>query len=282
MRPTQWLLQSILAIVPLQRFTTVAAEQPPQQPLFPKRGPDEACSDHQPLLSLHKSLVEIQSITGNEYDVGIYLHDYLVKRHFTVERQYVDTGSDGLQGGNKPRFNLLAYPGQKRNTRILLSSHIDTVPPFWPYERRNNDEIWGRGSVDAKACVATQIMAVEELRASGEIREADVALLYVVGEETGGRGMRTANKLNISWETVIFGEPTELKLASGHKGLLGLTVKATGKASHSGYPWLGRNANSMLIPALAALDTLELPSSAKYGNSSTYLRSPNCAFHLFF
>lgn len=80
--------------------------------------------------------------------------------------------------------------------------------------------------------------------------------------------MRRVNDLQLEWKTVIFGEPTELKLASGHKGNLIFTVKARGKAGHSGYPWLGQSANHMLVPALVALQKLELPSSEKYGNST--------------
>ena len=80
--------------------------------------------------------------------------------------------------------------------------------------------------------------------------------------------MRRVNDLKMEWQTVIFGEPTELKLASGHMGILIFTVKAHGKAGHSGYPSLGKNANHMLVPALSALQKLELPSSPKYGNST--------------
>ena len=218
-----------------------------------------------PLLSLHRALVEIESISGNEYAVGEFLHSYLTAHNFTVERQHVDPLAGNAETS---RFNLLAYTGNKHTARILLSSHIDTVPPYWPYENRKNNQIWGRGSVDAKGCVATQIQAMRELLAAGEIAKTDVALLFVVGEEIGGDGMRKTNDLGLSWETVIFGEPTELKLASGHKGNLGFTIKATGKAGHSGYPWLGENANSMLIPALAALDQMELPRSKKYGNTT--------------
>ena len=90
----------------------------------------------------------------------------------------------------------------------------------------------------------------------------------MVGEEIGGDGMRNVNDLEMEWKAVIFGEPTELKLASGHKGVLILTVKAHGKAGHSGYPWLGQNANHVLVPALNALQNLELPNSEKYGNTT--------------
>lgn len=95
-------------------------------------------------------------------------------------------------------------------------------------------------------------------------------LLYVVGEEVHGDGMRAANDLDLSPKTIIFGEPTEGKLASGHKGMLGFTMKAIGKAAHSGYPWLGRSANEVLVKALAALMQLgeHLPQSEKYGSTT--------------
>ena len=217
------------------------------------------------LYSLHRNLVNIESISGNEHSVGSFLESYLQDHNYTLERQYVKPESTS---GHRRRFNLLAYPGTKRQTRILLSSHIDTVPPFYGYEIRKNDRIWGRGSVDAKACVATQFQAVQELLAAEKIAPDDASLLFVVGEETGGDGMLAVNDLDLKWETVIFGEPTELKLASGHKGILILSVKAHGKAGHSGYPWLGVNANDILIPALVALQKLQLPRSEKYGNST--------------
>lgn len=44
-------------------------------------------------------------------------------------------------------------------------------------------------------------------------------------------------------------------------------IKAKGKAAHSGYPWLGRSANEVLVKCLAALMELgtKLPVSDKYG-----------------
>ncbi|KAI9797024.1 MAG: hypothetical protein M1833_005857 [Piccolia ochrophora] len=209
------------------------------------------------LLSLHHDLVTIESVTGNELAVGNYLADYLTGRDFTVEKQEV----------TKDRYNLHAYLGKQRNTTTLVTSHIDTVPPFIDYSVRNG-QIWGRGSADAKGSVATQIRAVEELLHADEISSGDVALLFVVGEEVHGDGMHGANDLGLAWTSVIFGEPTELKLATGHKGLFGFKVRATGKAGHSGYPELGVNANSMLIRALAKLDALELPSSERFGNTT--------------
>jgi len=216
-----------------------------------------------PLLKLHKALIEIESITGNEQEVGKYLISYLEKQNFTVETQDVEA-TTSTKG---PRRNVFAYKGKQRKTKTLVTSHMDVVPPYWPY-KREGDEIWGRGSVDAKGCVATQITAFNELYAAGTIEEGDVALLFVVGEEGPGDGMRKANDLDLKWDTVIFGEPTELKLASGHKGIIGVEIKAKGKAGHSGYPQLGKSANAMLIQALYALQNVELPWSEKYGNTT--------------
>ncbi|KKK21575.1 peptidase [Aspergillus ochraceoroseus] len=78
------------------------------------------------------------------------------------------------------------------------------------------------------------------------------------------------------YHTVIFGEPTDLALVAGHKGLLGLEVVATGQAAHSGYPWLGESAVSAILPALSILDKLGdlpaadggLPASPKYGRTT--------------
>ena len=92
--------------------------------------------------------------------------------------------------------------------------------------------------------------------------------MFVVGEERTGDGMQAANHLGLSWDTVIFGEPTELKLASGHKGLLVLKIKARGKAGHSGYPELGESAIDMILPALIKLREAELPWSTKFGNTT--------------
>lgn len=222
-----------------------------------------AVSSSLPLLELHKALVEQESISGNEYNVARYLTRYLNSINLTVETQEVGS----YEGSKQPRENILAYIGDQRKTKTLVTSHIDTVPPFWEY-KRDGDLIWGRGTVDAKGSVATQIKAFEELREANKIQEGDVALLFVVGEEVHGDGMKRANDLDISWQTCIFGEPTELKLASGHKGITSFDIRAKGKAGHSGYPSTGRSANAMLIPALFALLSAELPYSKKYGNTT--------------
>lgn len=212
---------------------------------------------------MHRELIEIESISGNEKAVGVYLKAYLEKLGYTVEWQVVPE----KQG--RERANLYAYKGKDRNTKILLTSHIDTVPPFFGYRIEGN-RIYGRGSVDDKNCVAAMVTALEELYAEQAVQDGDVALLFVVEEEVGGPGMQYANEnLGVtSWKSVIFGEPTEMKLGVGHKGIILFNYVVKGKAAHSGYPELGINANEILVKALARLLNTKLPDSKLLGEST--------------
>lgn len=221
-------------------------------------------TDHQipGILLLHTNADT--TLADHEKRAGDWLWWDLQDQGYTVERQYVDEETH--------RFNIYAYPGKTRKTKLLVSAHYDTVPPFYPYQH-NGSTISGRGSVDDKASLAAQVVAVNSLIRAGKLSKEDVALLFVVGEEVGGDGMRRANDLELKPEVVVFGEPTEGKLVSGHKGNMGLSIKARGKAGHSGYPWLARSANEVLTKALAALMEVapNLPSSEKYGSTTINL-----------
>ena len=277
-------------------------EQSIQQPLAPERLASSSSSFRADLLHLHRNLVNIESITYNEAPVGNYLASYLSSHNLTVEKQYLPQNKTETSKQSE-RFNIYAYQSGHPLPRVLLTSHIDVVPPYFPYEAvpspkdPSQRRFKGRGSADAKASVAAQVTALRSLRARGAVAEGDVGLLFVVGEETGGDGMRFASKKlskrygsgasreneNASklrqrrgkgrgFEAIIFGEPTSSRLASGHKGMVLFSIRATGRAAHSGYPWLGVSANSLLIRAMAAMEDLAerggLPSSEKFGNST--------------
>lgn len=273
-----------------------------QQPLQVASDEDEGSStdkhdlnriiDQSPLLSFHRDIVQIESISENEADVGEFIIQFLQERGFKVEKQAIEEDTESDES-SKPRFNVYAYPATSGPPKILLTSHIDTVPPFIPYSlslpnnssdsagevRRDDILISGRGSVDAKASVAAQVFAVLEYLET--YPGASLGLLFVVGEERSGTGMKyfSQSPLNTSpptFHTVIFGEPTDLALVAGHKGSLVFKITAKGQAAHSGYPWLGRSAVSAILPALARLDQLEdlpvedggLPSSEKFGKTT--------------
>ncbi|KAJ3953215.1 hypothetical protein N0V92_010326 [Colletotrichum tropicale] len=141
---------------------------------------------------------------------------------YTVERIPIAPGSN--------RHNVYAYLGSERTTRVLLTAHMDTVPPHIPLTI-DGDIIRGRGSSDDLGPLAAQILAAEELRKEGKVlEEGDIGLLFVVGEENGGHGMIAANDMGVTWESGIFAEPTESKLAKGHKGQVAFELIANGVA----------------------------------------------------
>ncbi|KAA8644842.1 M20 family metallopeptidase [Aspergillus tanneri] len=269
----------------------VASPHPaiPQSPLQLSWPPSPANSlddviNASPFLSFHRDIVQIASVSGNERHVGSFVADFLQSHNFTVIKQPVTGKKNGQH-----RFNIFAHLPSSR-PEILLTSHIDTVPPYIPYSLNRIDHdlptddaatirISGRGSVDAKGSVAAQVFAALDLLQDHP--DAPLGLLFVVDEEVGGDGMRvfsesTLNPAPSSFHTVIFGEPTELALVSGHKGILGFQLIAKGQAAHSGYPWLGRSALSAILPALSRVDQLGdtpaheggLPTSPKYGRTT--------------
>lgn len=209
-----------------------------------------------PVVKLTKQLMDIPSVSEEEKEIGIWLADYLKSLNYTVELIPIAPGSD--------RCNVYAYLGSNRKARTMLTSHMDTVPPHIPITIKG-DTIYGRGACDDKGPLAAQIIAAEELRAEGALKDGDVSLLFVVGEEKGGPGMIAANDMNLTWEGVIFGEPTEGKLATGHKGHFVFELFSSGVACHSGYPEQGKSATGALISLLEELRQIDLPVSELLG-----------------
>lgn len=153
------------------------------------------------------------------------------------------------------RCNLLASWGEPR---VLFSTHLDTVPPHIPPVARDGI-IHGRGSCDAKGQIVAQLLAIGELLAAG-VR--DVAWLGVAGEETDAAGAHRALDLAPRFgacRVLINGEPTELSLATGQRGVQHLRLSCRGRAAHSGTPELGRSALWSLLDWLQRLRALPRP-----------------------
>ncbi|CAI6064437.1 unnamed protein product [Clonostachys chloroleuca] len=219
-----------------------------------------------PVVTLLQQLMEIPSTSEEENKVGVFLAKYLQDLGYTVELIPIAPDSD--------RCNVYAYLGSAREARTCLSSHMDTVPPHIDF-RREGDVIYGRGACDDKGPLAAQVIALEELRAEGAVKEGDASLLFVVGEEKGGVGMFAANDMDLSWEAIMFGEPTESKLVVGHKGHFVFELHVKGFAAHSGYPDKGKSAISILVALLSELETLDLPRSELLGPSTFHCAKIN-------
>ena len=202
------------------------------------------------LFALTRTLIDIESTTGQEAAVGHALANELAALGYSVERMPVEGD----------RFNVWATSPEHPNPELVLSTHMDTVPPFIA-SSETADRIYGRGSCDAKGIIVAQIAAAERLNADG----IHAGLLFLVGEERDGQGAEVANQQPRGAKFLINGEPTENKLALASKGTLRVELVARGKMAHSAYPELGESAIEKLLDALESIRNLKLPTSPKAG-----------------
>jgi acetylornithine deacetylase len=221
------------------------------------------------VFALTRALIDIESISDNEEQVGRYLYDYLAplaaRYQGSIERIEVEPR----------RFNLFAQWGPP--LLVTLSTHIDTVPPFIP-SSEDETHIHGRGACDTKGIIASMIKAAEALLESGQ---RNFGILLVVGEERSSAGAYHAAAHPRGSRYIVNGEPTGNHLAIGSKGALRYQVAATGKMAHSAYPQLGDSAIDKLIDVLADIRHIELPVDPILGPSTLNIglisggRAPN-------
>ncbi|HEX8843211.1 MAG TPA: M20/M25/M40 family metallo-hydrolase [Pyrinomonadaceae bacterium] len=207
------------------------------------------------IFELTRQLIDIPSVTGEEAEVALFLSGLLKSLGYEVWTQEVEAD----------RVNLIASAGARR-PRVMLSTHMDTVPP---HIGSSEDEvyIYGRGSCDAKGIIAAQIVAAEMLRSEGV---EDFGLLFTVDEEMSSLGARVLNDhpLAEGCRYLINGEPTDNKLAVGTKGSLRLTLGTEGRAAHSAYPDQGESAIEKLLDVLADVRSFDWPGDDVFGETT--------------
>jgi len=197
-----------------------------------------------------RELIDIDSTTGKEQAAGEWLAKQLRQLGYEVTEQPVGSG----------RCNILAT---LEPPAVVFSTHYDCVPPFFASSVRD-ERLYGRGACDAKGILAAQVGAVERMRADGEPR---VGVLFVVGEERGSDGAKSANQFAVGSKYLINGEPTDSRLALATRGNLRVRLRATGRACHSAAPEHGISAIDRLIEALVRLRGFELPRDPDLGQT---------------
>ena len=166
-----------------------------------------------------------------------------------------------------------AIHGSRPGPTLLLDAHIDTVGVAagveWQYEpyaaTRNNGRIYGRGTADMKGALAAMVHAAAAVDRD-KIRGKVVVSATVMEEVMEGIALRTVVK-DVQPDFVVIGEATDLNLNHGGRGRAEIHLETTGQPAHSSTPHLGRNAVHMMLPAIQAIEEMDLPSDPLVGDA---------------
>ena len=196
-----------------------------------------------PTIGLLRDLVAIDSVNpalvpgaAGEGEVGRRVADELTRHRIDVVTVEVEPRRHNVVG---------VVEGRAPGRTLMLCGHLDTVgvegmdAPFEPTLR--DGRVYGRGSQDMKSGVAAMVGAATALADGGGLAAGRLIVAAVVDEEHASRG---AERLVEDWtaDGAVVTEPTDLGMATAHKGFAWVEVHTRGRAAHGSRPREGRDA----------------------------------------
>jgi [amino group carrier protein]-lysine/ornithine hydrolase len=169
-------------------------------------------------VDLLRRLVEIPSLSDQEGAAVAELCQQMESRGF---RTYIDEAGSAVGTiGNGER-------------QVVLLGHIDTVPGHIPV-RIEQDELWGRGAVDAKGPLCTFVAAAA---AAAPLLNATVTVVGAVGEERLGSPGANAVSTWPAPDFCVIGEPSGWDaICLGYRGTFGFHYRLRQPSRHSAGP----------------------------------------------
>ncbi|MDX2276051.1 MAG: acetylornithine deacetylase [Hyphomonadaceae bacterium] len=194
----------------------------------------EASVDLQPTLDVLARLVAFDTTSRNSnLELIAWVEEFLRARGIASERVLNVDGQ---------KANLLAVIGPQVEGGVVLSGHTDVVPvdgqPWtsdpWTVTERG-EKLYGRGVSDMKSFLAIALAHLDAMVTAPLKRPIIFAFSY--DEEIGCLGapsmiahaVRTLPKPSAA----IVGEPTGMRVVSGHKSIRSFLVEVEGKEAHS-------------------------------------------------
>ena len=182
-------------------------------------------------LELLGKIVSVNSVSGNESELGVFLEAQLRERGFATKRIPIEGG----------RFSIVGERGSD-GIPLLLFGHMDTVPPYGKWDgspfalRRDADRLHGLGVYDMKAGVAAILAATEE-RGDRKLKVAFSADEENISE--GGHAIVESGFLSdvgIAFSTEISTALTQShgpeEITLGRRGRCVIEIDVPGKSAH--------------------------------------------------
>jgi acetylornithine deacetylase/succinyl-diaminopimelate desuccinylase len=211
------------------------------------------------VVNLTRELIRIPShcqTPGGETEVAEFIFNWLKKEG--IEDLELKPVIDG-------RPNVIArIKGTGGGPSLMLNGHMDTVPPYdmiiEPFNPVIKDgRIYGRGTCDMKGPLASMMMAMAAIKRADVTLKGDLIFTAVINEEMRSEGTEDIILSGLKADGAIVGEPTNLQIAAGHRGLEWLEVVIYGKAAHGGNPEKGINAISKAADFIKEVENNLIP-----------------------
>ncbi len=191
----------------------------------------------------------------------------LKSQRFTLPRALLKKSLPPAQHGF-PRYNVLgklAAVGAKKT--LHFNAHYDVVPVSGTWKHGSpfsgaieGGWIYGRGTSDMKGSIASLLLALQSLRATGAKPKLNVEVSFTADEETDsalGTGW-IVDHAPIKPDYAVVMEGGELnQVCCGHNGTVWLEVTVRGRAAHGSRPDLGLNALEKMSALVRELQTYQ-------------------------
>ncbi len=160
--------------------------------------------------------------------------------------------------------NIIGRVGNGK-TKILYDAHIDTVEAEdkenWHYDPFGGeivgDKLYGRGSTDEKAAMASMIYGAKILKDIGIPEDVSLYISGTVQEEVCD-GLTIGYLINevVKPDFVVLCEPTSLDVYRGHRGRVEVSITTKGKSAHAAHPNRGDNAIYKMAKTVVNIEKL--------------------------
>ncbi len=212
--------------------------------------------DKKEILEILAELIRIPSVnTGNpkdnpEAEIAKFIIQYIENIGMQCENIATNTGRPNIIGrwrdnpNNKPTLTLNAH---------MDTVNVDgmTIDPFNPEIK--NGRIYGRGSCDTKGSLAVFLWAIKRLSNMREELYRHLEFLATCDEENHCSGSCELVNKGYKADEMIIGEPTNCQIATAHRGLMIIKLRAKGVSVHASVPHAGDNAIYKISRAIELL-----------------------------